>query len=786
METLLLYHSPYNKIRLGKPNDGGSVITELPEHYDSFISIIASNDILFEIDLINKYSDTNPDLKCNIFNNNKNIKTNNLNEDLKKKINYINEQTVNVDNVDTNVNITNLHYYLKDYMKKYHNIFMKMDIEGHEFRLLPKIMENDYIINIKQLVVEIHSPADIEMFPDYFKGLSDIKNEHMFELFNTINKTHTLIHFHANNGCNRQIIDTIEMPHVFECTYIRNDYYTTEKIKNIISLPMNIDMKNIPYKDDFYINYYPFCNYDYKMDKNKCNDYIFIIYSCKKKLSYANNIFTILKNKLMNCDIYIIYGDTTIEGDYKILYNYLILNVEDDYYNLSKKTLALIKTVSNVFPNIKGMFKCDDDIIPNINHLNNFILSDIIKLQNYCGKSVNHKNAYTCVNIGYKYSLNENVVMPVVNHCPGPLYFLSKISMDIFKHQENIIYHECEDILVGLTLNNKLIFPSNNKLFSNNIKNKNSISVHNHKCDKDLFNSINNNNLTIKIHGGLGNQLFQIISALGFCYKYNKNFIVSKNNISKNDHETKEQTINNIKTLFPDINILDNLDVKSYHIYREESTFSYTDINIDLTKNILLEGYFINKKYFPESFLELFTYNISSSPNTLKYNEITQNFENTYFIHIRLGDYVNNYLYKINLTDYYIYCINKIKEHDSLSKFIICTNEYGINLDNYINNFPKDINYIIQDSNHTSLDTLYIMSSCKGGICSNSTLSWLGIYFQKNRKKDGSNAKNVTFMPYPWINFIGGYNKNNTIDIYPEWVQVYNTINNTIDNDIIN
>ena len=806
MEHLILYKSPYNKIRLGNNNDGGYVITELPGTYDLFISGGITDDINFEVGFLNKYIYTNLELKCYAFD----FMISNLSDirisidididNIKSKIIYINKK-LGYENKNTEpINVTNLY----DYMKDYNNIFMKIDIEGHEFRLLPSIIENNNMEKIKQLVIEIHTPADIQLFPDYFKGLSDIKNNNMFELLNNINKTHTLIHFHANNGCKNQIIDNIEVPHVFECTYIRNDYYITEKIKNNIPLPMNIDMKNIHCKEDFYINYYPFCNYNNVNNVNNenninninnINDYIFIIYSCKKKLSYANNMYNILKNKLINCDIYIIYGDTSIKNNYKIFYNYLILNVEDDYYNLSNKTLKLINVVNTIFPNIKGMFKCDDDIIPNVNHINSFITSDIIKNNLYCGQSVNHKNSFTCDNMNHKYSLNDTIVFPVVNHCPGPLYYLSKTSLDIFKNNidnnnVNKIYHECEDILVGLILNKHSIFPCDYNLYSDNIDNINTISIHNHTCDMSLFNSINNNNLTITIMGGLGNQLFEIISALGFSYKYNKNLILSKNNIIENTHENKEKTITNIKTIFPNINIIDDLDTKTFSIYKEVNTFYYTNFNIDLTNNILLEGYFINEKYFPESFLKLFNYNITSTENTNKYIYLTNNFKNTYFIHIRLGDYVNNNLYNINLKIYYNYCIDKIKEQDDLAKFIICTNEYGYNLDTYINNFPKNIDYIIQDNSNDALDTLYIMSSCKGGICSNSTLSWMGLYFQKERLKNNNSennkqnnkqkCKDYIFMPYPWVNFINGYTKDNTSDIYPEWTQVYDTLTNTI------
>ena len=298
--------------------------------------------------------------------------------------------------------------------------------------------------------------------------------------------------------------------------------------------------------------------------------------------------------------------------------------------------------------------------------------------------------------------------------------------------------------------------------------------------------------LSINICGGLGNQLFKIISSLGFCEKYNKKLILSNNNICKNGHESKEQTITNIKTLFPDITIIDNLETTHYHKYRENKPYDYTIFDIDNDKSILLDGYFINENYFPKVLPKSVLYAISSieTLNTLKYKTMTNDFEHTYFIHIRLGDYVNNNFYTINLIEYYNYCIHKIKFQDSLAKFIICTNEHGHNLDKYITNFPKVSEYIIQDLNNTALDTLYIMSSCKGGISSNSTLSWMGLFFQKeiqNQKqkeiqtqKSENTNKDYMFLPYPWVKYIEGYNEDNTRDIYPKWCQIYDTVDNKI------
>jgi len=284
--------------------------------------------------------------------------------------------------------------------------------------------------------------------------------------------------------------------------------------------------------------------------------------------------------------------------------------------------------------------------------------------------------------------------------------------------------------------------------------------------------------ISIIIRGGLGNQIFQVLCALGYKYKYNSKLILANNLIDTNTHQyhNKEIILFTLKKIFPNIEFVNYLDTSQFYIYNEKNSESFNYTTIEKQDNhILLYGYFINEKYFPESFLDLCNdCCIEQTPNTIKYLNLTNNFQTTYFIHIRLGDYVNNNVYTIHLSEYYKYCINKIKEQEPLATFIICTNEYGSNLDNYIKNFPKNNNYIIQDINNDALDTLYIMSSCKGGICSNSTLSWLGSYFQKNKNKD------YIFMPYPWVNFINGFTHDNTRDIYPKWCQIYDTINNNI------
>ena len=240
MQHLILYKSPFPKRRVGKPNDGGYVIAELPGTYDLFLAGGVSSDISFEVQFLNTY----PDLTCYAFDG---TVTSLPEQD--RRVRFVKKNLAAI-NSDSTTN-------MQEYMYGKHDIFMKIDIEGHEFRVLPSIIEDNRIQSIKQLVVEIHSPADIQMFPHYFIGLSDIKNSHMFQLFEDLNKTHTLVHFHANNGCKMNVIDGIKLPHVFELTYIRNDFIT-EKVQNTEILPTSLDMPNVLNSPDYTLGGFPY------------------------------------------------------------------------------------------------------------------------------------------------------------------------------------------------------------------------------------------------------------------------------------------------------------------------------------------------------------------------------------------------------------------------------------------------------------------------------------------------------------------------------------------------
>ena len=242
MDELIVYKPTNKKMRVGKLHDGGYVIEDLPGNYDILISGGIADDITFEQYFLNHFTG----LKCLAFDGTTRL---NIDENNLERIQIIKKNLGNVNNDK----LTNLH----EEIINYNNIFLKMDIEGHEFRIIPTFNKTQ-MNKFKQIVLEIHTPFDIELHPDYFEGLSDIKNPHLLQLLKKINETHTIIHLHANNGCKMNTINNIPIPHVFEVTFVRNDFVGNKELNDTI-LPIDLDYRNVDHLPDYKLDFYPYC-----------------------------------------------------------------------------------------------------------------------------------------------------------------------------------------------------------------------------------------------------------------------------------------------------------------------------------------------------------------------------------------------------------------------------------------------------------------------------------------------------------------------------------------------
>jgi len=567
-------------------------------------------------------------------------------------------------------------------------------------------------------------------------------------------------------------------------------------------------------------------------------EYIFLIYSCYKNIEKAKLVYNyLISNNFQQCCkyIYIIYGNPSraefqennqLEDRKSYILEesfYIVLNTPDDYYSLNQKTLCLFRVILELHPKLSGIFKCDDDVIPNINHLSKLIfLSKFINVD-YCGNKVDNK-----IEFMYNFHGNSNyyVSFPVVRYCGGPLYYLSYKALETFKkinNMETVKLFLAEDIMVGYHLNHSNIEPSTNinALYSDNEYEWKILSFHNYKHENKYLKYLKNTNIPLypkpisheippakqkplgllcpEINGGLGNQLFKIGAALSIAREYNRELIISKAHFIPNSHQSAEKTMQSLDKLFNDSNnkfsislriINDNIPNRYVYKAKDTESFEYVDLSTRITKdiiegcvNIILYGYFINPRYLPDDYPDF----ISINPTRKKIQILNEyeNFKNSYFIHIRLGDYVGNELYNISLESYYLDCIARIKSYNPKAIFIVCTNEYSQHLQKYLKQIQKNADIKIQSNKDDELDTLFIMSQCQGGICSNSTLSWFGVYLQQSRINAVSplEASKYIYMPYPWVNkTFHGFTDENTSDIYPEWASVYNTHTNAFRN----
>lgn len=243
MEYLTIYKSGKYKRRVGHPNqDGGYIIAELPGDYDGFISGGIEKDITFETDLLSIY----PNMRCIAFDGTIDSLPSNHN-----RINFIKK---NVDKKNSE-NSTDLVEYITG-----ENMFLKLDVEGYEYRVLPELIERDKLKYFKQMIIEFHTPFDIHKHPDWYgKDIQNVSEEIFRNVLCRINDTHTLIHLHGNPVPGVHTFEGITIPNVFECTYIRNDFIENKQ-KNVKPVPTPLDRPNIPGYKEIDLNYKPFVN----------------------------------------------------------------------------------------------------------------------------------------------------------------------------------------------------------------------------------------------------------------------------------------------------------------------------------------------------------------------------------------------------------------------------------------------------------------------------------------------------------------------------------------------
>lgn len=246
------------------------------------------------------------------------------------------------------------------------------------------------------------------------------------------------------------------------------------------------------------------------------------------------------------------------------------------------------------------------------------------------------------------------------------------------------------------------------------------------------------------LRGGIGNRLFQIMAGLGYAERTGKQFVFVEKHISDNFHAGFRSTMDLLMALFPSIKVYRGVGLlwtkyEHKNCRSKDKFYEYEPIPF-MNGSVILDGFFQNERYFPEGYRAKFRVPLPPVLNP-EFEELIQtvNFEKTYFIHFRLGDYVDSD-YDVGLAEYYRASIVR----SAATNFLIFSDDVNkLNLSGLI---PLGINYTIVPSNIGIWSSLYLMSLCAGGICANSTFSWFGAYA----------CRGSVFMPSVWHKVITG------------------------------
>lgn len=260
--------------------------------------------------------------------------------------------------------------------------------------------------------------------------------------------------------------------------------------------------------------------------------------------------------------------------------------------------------------------------------------------------------------------------------------------------------------------------------------------------------------------GGLGNRLFQHAAAMGLAEKWNRPLVFSLPHCGRQEHGP----IDSIFRLFPSVPIV--VEDEPFLALPEPNgnVFSYTPFqDSPVAANILVDGFRQTEKYFPVQGVHVALEQVISEERK---QELFQRYfpedgkGETAFVHIRLGDYKILPHHQIDIGNY---IKEASKEFPPNTRFLVFSDEASRYKDMLINLIHSVGHRPVLVEEADELETLYLMSQCwKGAIVANSTFSWWGAYFARQRCQ--SPKEFIACYPAVW-----GAGLPPARDIVPSW-----------------
>jgi len=269
------------------------------------------------------------------------------------------------------------------------------------------------------------------------------------------------------------------------------------------------------------------------------------------------------------------------------------------------------------------------------------------------------------------------------------------------------------------------------------------------------------------ITGGLGNRLFQHAAAAGLAERWGHRLVFYLPKAAPTNHGP----FDNVFRLFPSVPVVS--EEQSHLALPEPSgyVFTYLPFQSDpIGSNILVDGWRQTARYFPAQGIHADLEGVltpSRKEALLQKYGLESTRETTCFVHIRLGDYKILPHHQIDIGTY---VLRASKHFPSGSRFLVFSDEAREHK-SMLEGFVSAVGHtgvVVEEEDE--LEALWLMSQCWGGaIVGNSTFSWWGAYFARQRCPTPSSFK--ACYPTVW-----GAGLPPARDVVPSWgIAVSNT-----------
>ena len=253
--------------------------------------------------------------------------------------------------------------------------------------------------------------------------------------------------------------------------------------------------------------------------------------------------------------------------------------------------------------------------------------------------------------------------------------------------------------------------------------------------------------------GGLGNRLFTYAAAAAAAKKWGRRVVFFMPRCG----ETSHGPFDSIFKLLPSVPITQSATEWDTLIEEKRTLFIYQPFPETAPSALpcVIHGWRQTEKYFEDVPVLVDFEGALGSRAPMICSGIK---ENSWFMHVRLGDYKILAHHQVDLTNYYTFCLKQIAPGSTVVFFSdepeLCADMFKEMVEGI------GLTFQIFDSKD-EVESLYAMSLCKGGaIVANSTFSWWGAYFARQ----GAGPAFKAYYPSVW-----GSGLPPPTDVTPSW-----------------